>query len=206
MVAPDPVEPDDIYKAILETIFGPDSFILYLAVIGMALHAWFAWLRSTRSGLRVLYAKASEIPAAVRLMSMVALFATLVIQTLFLVLSYFLAAHLPRAFAETDRPADVDVTMWLNTPESPLHERAFQIFFGLTVLFVIFSWWASSNVEARCSPVALCMATFGVVTVLVLFFRADGNSQMSLVALIYLLIALLALYAPGWCANRVPTR
>ncbi|MFJ4205564.1 hypothetical protein ACIP2Y_38825 [Streptomyces sviceus] len=206
MAAPDPVEPDDIYKAILETIFGPNSFILYIAVVGMAVHAWLTWAKSTHSGLRLLYVKASEIPAAVRLMSVAALFAVLAVQTLFLVLSYFLAAHLPRAIRETDSPADVDVRMWINPPESPLHETAFQVFFGLAVLFVVFSWWASSNPTARCSPVAAWMGIFGVMTVLVLFFSADGNSQMSLVALIYFLTALLALYAPGWCAKRVQSR
>ncbi|MEU6231381.1 hypothetical protein [Streptomyces sp. NPDC047042] len=206
MAAPDPVEPDDIYKSILETIFGPDSFILYVAVIGMALHAWFTWARSTHSGLRILYAKASEIPAAVRLMSVASLCAALAVQTVFLVLSYFLAAHLPKAIAETESPADVDVAMWLNAPESPLRETAFQIFFGITVLFVIFSWWASSNTKARCTPVAFWVGIFGLMSVLVLFFSADGNSQMSLVALIYFLTTLLALYAPGWCARRVPSR
>ncbi|MEU5195284.1 hypothetical protein AB0G86_14685 [Streptomyces scabiei] len=206
MAAPDPVEPSDIYKSILETVFGPDSFILYIAVIAMAIHAWITWARSTHTGLRTLYFKASEIPAAVRLMSLAGLIAAIATQALFLILSYFLAAHLPRAVGETDSPADVDVSMWLNPPVSPLHETPFQVFFGTTVLFVAFSWWARLNSRNRRDPVAFWLALIGGMSVLVLFFSSEGNKQMSLVALIYFVAALTALYSPGMCTKRVPTR
>lgn len=204
MAAPDPVEPDDIYKALIETITGPDSFILYAAIILMAIQSWVSWAKSTHAGIRMLYAKASEIPAAVRLMSITSLIAACAAQALFLVLSYFLAAHLPRAIRETGSPAEVDVKMWMAPPTSPIHETAFQIFFGVTALFVLFSWWAGKT--ERRHAVGVWVAIFGGVTVVVLYFKEDGNDEMSLVALIYFLMALIALYAPEVCRNRASSR
>ncbi|WP_066954112.1 hypothetical protein [Streptomyces lushanensis] len=204
MAAPDPVQPDDIYKAIIETITGPDSFILYVAIVVMAIQSWISWARSTHAGLRMLYAKASEIPAAVRLMSVASLVAACSVQAVFLVLSYFLAAHLPRAIRDTASPAEVDVKSWMEPPASPIHETAFQIVFAVAILFVLFSWWGGKDRDRW--PGAVTVAILGGLTALSLYVNENGNPEMSVAALIYFFVAMVAFCAPGLCKPRPASR
>ncbi|RRR84153.1 hypothetical protein [Streptomyces sp. RP5T] len=204
VAAPDPVEPDDIYKAIIETITGPDSFILYAAIILMAIQSWISWARSTHAGLRRLYAKASEIPAAVRLMSVASLVAACSLQAVFLILSYFLAAHLPRAVRDTANPAEVDVKSWMEPPTSPIHETAFQIVFAVAVLFVLFSWRGGQTRDRL--PGAGVVAVLGGMTALSLYVNENGNPEMSVAALIYFFAALVAFCAPGLCRPQRSAR
>lgn len=207
MAIPDPVQPDDIFKAIVGTVFGDDSLVLYIVVVVMALQAWFAWAKSMHDRARLLYTRASQIPAAVRLMSALGVLVAVIAQTIYLVLSYFIAAHLPRAVSSTSSPSQVDVRDWLIPPASPIHEPAFQWCFAIASMLVLFSWWAilRDHDRRKRDAVALVLAIVGGMASLAFFVNEGGNKQMGLVALVYFAVAVLALYAPGISLKRAAT-
>ncbi|WP_320067660.1 hypothetical protein [Micromonospora sp. RTGN7] len=201
MAIPDPPQPDDMYKAVLETIFGPDSWVLYVFVFAFWILAWYQWMKSMHVGARSAYTRVSGIPAAARVGAAFWAFVTPIVQAAYLALSYFIGSHLNKSVSESEGPGDVDVATWFAPPADPLRDWVFWFWFVVAVLLVVSGWLSPLSFDGDATPfhpVAWFMFCCGGVATLVLF---AANRQLGWLSLIYVLLAVFSLYLPRSCVK-----
>jgi hypothetical protein len=206
MAVPDPAKPDDIVEAIVASVFGPHSLVLYVFVVVTWLLAWYTLVKAAHRRTRDAYARASAVPGVQRVRATLYSLVTPLVQAVYLALSYFIAAHLEPAIRETEGPADVDVTTWLAPADDPTQSPSFWIWFAVALLLVASGWWSALGMYGEITPfhpIAWFLFCCGAVTVPLLLLL---NKAMALLGLVYLVTAVLALYLPRTCAQAWRTR
>ncbi|MEU8779176.1 hypothetical protein [Streptomyces sp. NPDC048606] len=201
MGVPDPAKPDDLVEAFLVSVFGGDSLVLYVFVLVSWALAWYALAASAHRRARGLYERVARTPAAVRSEAAIRTVVTALVQTLYLALSYFIAGHLNHTFRESHGPADVDLTRWFVPPSDPLGDPVFWMWFTVAGILVLCGWWSGLGLDGDITPfhpVAWFLFSCGTVAVLILL---PLHREMGLLALVYVVSAVLSLYLPRSCTR-----
>ncbi|MDA5280185.1 hypothetical protein ACWGHM_01130 [Streptomyces sp. NPDC054904] len=201
MAVPDPAKPDDVVEAILLTVFGGDSLVLHAFVIASWALAWYALAASAHRHARGMYTRVSRTPAAVRSAAAVRTVITALVQAVYLGLSFFVAGHLNHTIRETEGPGDVDLTTWFTPPADPLGDPVFWMWFTVAGILVWCGWWSGVGMDGDITPfhpVAWFLFACGGVAVLVLL---PVHREMGVLALVYVVSAVLSLYLPRSCTR-----
>lgn len=116
-------------------------------------------------------------------------------ETLYLVLSYFIAGHLSESIENAHWPADVPLSSWATATRDPAGDPVFWIWFGVSVSVSTLSWWDTThpNEPSASDPISVGLACFGGVATLAL---APINTEMAALALVYTIACALTMYLP----------
>jgi hypothetical protein len=193
---PDPTQPFDIQKALVGSIFGHDSLVLYVFVLLSCAWTWYVWAKSTHNRLRDVYTKVMDVPVGMRVMAAFWAIAIVVAHTAYLTLSYFIASHLQKSIAETAGPASVDVSTWFSPAESPMQDPLFWLWLVTACLLVASGWWSALN-DGEITlfhPIGWFLFSCGGIATLIMFLL---NKQLGWLSLTYVVSAVLSQYLPG---------
>lgn len=196
MVIPDPTQPDDIKKAVVGYIFGQDSPVLYFFVLLSCAWTWYSCVKSTHDRVQDAYTKVMAIPVGVRIVAAFWGIAIVAVQTVYLSLSYFIAAHLQNAMAQAAGPASIDVSTWFSPADSPMQDPVFWLWFVTSALLIVSGWWSALN-DGEITvfhPIGWFLFCSGGIATLVMFLL---NEQMGWFSLVYVVSAVLSQYLPG---------
>jgi hypothetical protein len=211
--APDLPAPDDVRQSLLELVFGPNSVIVWVYVLVVFAFSWFKAARSasTMAGKAYVHLKSREVPQRTRIIWNGV--ATIVTQSLYLLLGYFIAVELAVLLGLREGVALPDYKEWMNIPGTASWDPFTGSYFTISIVIVLASHvcaakgWTTGPLRFFAIPgffsiVLLIIAGFGA-----LMGQNDGDPQYTTervwsywivlgVVIVYLLLYFAALSAP----------